>query len=181
MDSNLRRNLENIEEKLDSLNEGTNTNTSINFQRQELVNIQKQFAAAQSRLNGFHISNPDKEERIEESQEAIQGLAKRIETQITLLQGDKSEVEDKQRTIEKFRTKTTVLTQKKETALRHIRELGVLPDEAFERYQDFDSKQVFQILTEALTETAQSERKIKKILPREQESIRTIWKLYQSA
>jgi structural maintenance of chromosome 3 (chondroitin sulfate proteoglycan 6) len=79
---------------------------------------------------------------LDECQEAIQDLGKRIETQVNLQQSDRSDVENKQRSMDKFLTRKSVLIQKKETALRHIRELGVLPDEAFEKYQGFNSKQV---------------------------------------
>ncbi|KAI8916910.1 RecF/RecN/SMC [Entophlyctis helioformis] len=44
------------------------------------------------------------------------------------------------RKIEKFMSRKAVLVQQKEDALRHIRELGVLPEEAFEKYQTENSK-----------------------------------------
>jgi structural maintenance of chromosome 3 (chondroitin sulfate proteoglycan 6) len=37
---------------------------------------------------------------------------------------------------ERFATKRSLLLRKKEECLRNIRELGVLPEEAFEKYQD---------------------------------------------
>jgi structural maintenance of chromosome 3 (chondroitin sulfate proteoglycan 6) len=53
---------------------------------------------------------------------------------------DQTAVERQQRVMDKFLTKKALLMQKKETAVRHIRDLGVLPEEAFEKYQDADMR-----------------------------------------
>ncbi|KAJ3337112.1 Structural maintenance of chromosomes protein 3, partial [Kappamyces sp. JEL0680] len=44
--------------------------------------------------------------------------------------------------MDKFLARKSVLVQKKETALGHIRDLGVLPDEAFEKYSETEGKQL---------------------------------------
>jgi structural maintenance of chromosome 3 (chondroitin sulfate proteoglycan 6) len=48
--------------------------------------------------------------------------------------------------MDKFLTKKALLVQKKEAAVRHIRDLGVLPEEAFEKYQDFEMKNILRSL-----------------------------------
>lgn len=47
---------------------------------------------------------------------------------------DAREIERKQKGVEKYLSKKTLLQQKKEECTRSIRELGVLPEEAFEKY-----------------------------------------------
>lgn len=52
------------------------------------------------------------------------------------------ENDKRQRIMDKFMTKKSVLEQKKENALNHIRDLGVLPEEAFEKHEDTDEQSV---------------------------------------
>ncbi len=59
---------------------------------------------------------------------------------------DNLAVERQQRVMDKFLTKKALLLQKKETAVRHIRDLGVLPEEAFEKYQDVDMRNILKSL-----------------------------------
>ncbi len=65
-------------------------------------------------------------------------------------QGEQTEenlvVERQQRVMEKFLTKKSLLVQKKETAIRHIRELGVLPEEAFEKYLNASTQKLLKSL-----------------------------------
>lgn len=43
---------------------------------------------------------------------------------------------------EKYLAKKNLIVKKKDEAMRNIRELGALPEEAFEKYQDVSTKQV---------------------------------------
>lgn len=45
---------------------------------------------------------------------------------------------------EKYLSKKALLTKKKDETIQSIRELGVLPDEAFEKYKELNTKQVRQ-------------------------------------
>jgi len=44
---------------------------------------------------------------------------------------------------EKYLSKKSLITKKKDEAIRNIRDLGALPEEAFEKYQHMSMKQVF--------------------------------------
>jgi structural maintenance of chromosome 3 (chondroitin sulfate proteoglycan 6) len=43
---------------------------------------------------------------------------------------------------EKYLSKKSLISKKKEEAIRNIRDLGALPEEAFEKYQLMSMKQV---------------------------------------
>jgi structural maintenance of chromosome 3 (chondroitin sulfate proteoglycan 6) len=81
-------------------------------------------------------------ESSEELNESIAQIKARLEKTSIEQQKDETGVEKKQQSMEKFLARKAVLVQKKETALGHIRDLGVLPDEAFEKYSDVDGKQL---------------------------------------
>lgn len=48
---------------------------------------------------------------------------------------------------EKYLSKKSLITKKKDEAIRNIRDLGALPEEAFEKYQHMSMKQVFRSLS----------------------------------
>jgi structural maintenance of chromosome 3 (chondroitin sulfate proteoglycan 6) len=83
---------------------------------------------------------------IDDLNDAIETHISRIEKQKTQLAEENAIIEKQQLIMQKLLTKKALYSQKKETALAHIRNLGVLPEEAFEKYQDSSSKQVFEHL-----------------------------------
>ena len=52
------------------------------------------------------------------------------------------EMEAKQRVVEKHLVKRTRLLKKKDDAVKSIRDLGLLPEEAFEKYQNLPMQTV---------------------------------------
>lgn len=76
-----------------------------------------------------------------------------IEEQVQTLENVKADhakllrdIGQQQQVMEKFVTKKSVLEQKKDIALNNIRDLGVLPEEAFEKHQDTESNTVYYLL-----------------------------------
>lgn len=82
----------------------------------------------------------------EELEESISQLNSSLEKMQTDQQNDHLQVERKQRVMDKFLARKSVLMQKKETALGHIRDLGVLPEGAFDKYQDVEAKNLLSSL-----------------------------------
>ncbi|KAJ3077005.1 Structural maintenance of chromosomes protein 3, partial [Quaeritorhiza haematococci] len=54
---------------------------------------------------------------------------------------DQRSIHEQQRQLEKYLAKKALLLKKKEESIRNIRELGVLPEEAFEKYQNVKQTQ----------------------------------------
>lgn len=76
----------------------------------------------------------------EELESSISQLKQSLEKSQQEQQNDHLQVERKQRVMDKFLARKSVLMQKKETALGHIRDLGVLPEGAFDKFQDMEGK-----------------------------------------
>lgn len=76
------------------------------------------------------------ERNIEEKEGLLGSETGRLEKTLQEQAAHSRVIEQQQRVIEKFIGKKCVLIQKKEAAVDHIRDLGVLPEEAFEKYAD---------------------------------------------
>jgi structural maintenance of chromosome 3 (chondroitin sulfate proteoglycan 6) len=55
-------------------------------------------------------------------------------------------MEKQQQQTERFAAKRSLLLRKKEACVKRIRDLGVLPEEAFEKYQETASHEVSDII-----------------------------------
>ena len=150
--SNLSRSLADLDSQIHNLQEdGGSNDSSLNSHRNQLQLLEQNLANANDRLQGMvkipsNVRFLDVDAIAEELQSTISKLVKGIEVHQSELQLDQVNVERKQRSMEKYLARKAVLIQKKETALSHIRDLGVLPDEAFEKYKNTDGKILLQKL-----------------------------------
>lgn len=65
------------------------------------------------------------------------------ENTVVLLQEEQLVQSKQTRNLEKYSSKKALLTQKLEECETRIRDLGVIPDEAFEKYSAMSSKSVY--------------------------------------
>lgn len=79
---------------------------------------------------------------LEENEQQIQQQTVNFEKAKLDLAKVSREIEKRQRQMDKSITKKSLLEQKKEAALLHIRELGVLPEEAFAKHDDTEQETV---------------------------------------
>jgi structural maintenance of chromosome 3 (chondroitin sulfate proteoglycan 6) len=56
---------------------------------------------------------------------------------------DQRSIQDLQKNVERYLSKRSLLMQKREERAQKIRELGALPEGAFEAYQGYSSKKVY--------------------------------------
>ncbi|KAL2064697.1 hypothetical protein VTL71DRAFT_3835 [Oculimacula yallundae] len=132
---------ENLRMKLDQLNSqeidalaGGGSGALKEAQR-ELKRIQKAAAAVTSKLE-------DVESQIEEHEVKISNLAKERAVQVEQQSEIARIIEKAQKRMEKSVAKKALLTASAADCAKNIRDLGVLPDEAFEKYSDKDSKYI---------------------------------------
>ena len=132
---------ENLRMKLDQLNSQEIDTTSgggsgnLKVAQGELRRVQKTAAAVESKLQ-------DNEAQIEEAEMRILNLQKeksqRIEQQHEIARA----IEKHQKKMEKSVAKKALLTAQAAECAKNIRDLGVLPEEAFDKYAHVDSKTV---------------------------------------
>ncbi|CZS91393.1 related to SMC3-required for structural maintenance of chromosomes [Rhynchosporium agropyri] len=132
---------ENLRMKLDQLNSqeidaitGGGSGNLKEAQR-ELKRVQKAAAAVASKLE-------DVEGQIEEHESKISNLVKERASQVEQQSEIAKTIEKAQKRMEKSVAKRALLTSSAADCAKNIRDLGVLPDEAFEKYSDKDSKYI---------------------------------------
>ncbi|KAH7348804.1 putative chromosome segregation protein sudA [Rhexocercosporidium sp. MPI-PUGE-AT-0058] len=132
---------ENLRLKLDQLNSqeidaiaGGGSGNLKEAQR-ELKRVQKAAAAVAGKLE-------DVEAQIEETETKILSLDKERALQVEKQSETAKIIEKAQKRMEKSVAKKAILTSSAADCAKNIRDLGVLPDEAFEKYSDKDSKYI---------------------------------------
>lgn len=103
--------------------------------QRELKRVQKAATAVTSKLQ-------DAEAQIEEIEIKIANLAKEKAQQVEQQSEIAKTIEKAQKRMEKSVAKKALLTSSAADCAKNIRDLGVLPDEAFEKYSDKDSKYI---------------------------------------
>ncbi|OON23261.1 RecF/RecN/SMC protein [Opisthorchis viverrini] len=137
-------------------------------------------------------SEQDLQERLAEAEEELRGVERRIEAaqrtvdeveaRLTALLNEQQQLEtererkkqeekeyaeriqDDQQTLEKMQSKQSQLLKKKEENMKNIRDLGSLPANAFDKFQDKNMKQLFKLLEKANRELKQYSHVNKKAL-----------------
>jgi structural maintenance of chromosome 3 (chondroitin sulfate proteoglycan 6) len=132
---------ENLRMKLDQLNgqeiDSTAGSGSGNLKesQRELKRVQKAAAAVESKLE-------ENETQVDEAEQHIAGLQKQVSLKTEQQQELARAIEKHQKKMEKSVAKKALLTTSAAECAKNIRDLGVLPDEAFEKYANIDSKTV---------------------------------------
>ncbi|KAK2624652.1 hypothetical protein QTJ16_005845 [Diplocarpon rosae] len=131
---NLRRKLDQLNsQEIDATVEGGSGN--LKEAERELKRVQKTAETIESRLQ-------ETETQIEDAENNISSLVKE-KAQIVEQQFETAKaIEKAQKKMEKSVAKKALLTSSAAECAKNIRDLGVLPDEAFEKYADKDSKYI---------------------------------------
>ncbi|KAI9715312.1 MAG: Structural maintenance of chromosomes protein 3 [Chrysothrix sp. TS-e1954] len=139
---------ENLKPRLDQLksqehesSEGSSSSTKIKERQRELKQANKKLEDVEKRLRAVETE--------------IDGLNKELADQTDKRASKHSEQEDTARSIERFQKRTeksmakrSLLTEKAAEATRNIRDLGVLPEEAFDKYAKMSSEKAIKRLHE---------------------------------
>ncbi|KAJ3224845.1 Structural maintenance of chromosomes protein 3 [Clydaea vesicula] len=134
LNENLFRRRNDIQLKLASLNNVAST--------EEITARKREFDSVNNRV--FNINS-----RLEEIEKSVSALEKKISAKYSDLESNKNLQQDEKiglqkeaRTKEKYMSKKVVLINKKEECEMNIRELGLIPDEAFEKFKDLPNKKL---------------------------------------
>jgi len=132
---------ENLRLKLDNLNSqeidttANSSSGSLKESQRELKRVMKQAAAVEAKLQ-------DSETQIEEAEIKMARLEKEKGQREVQQQEIAKAIEKHQKKMEKSIQKKALLTQSAAECAKNIRDLGVLPEEAFERFANTDSNKV---------------------------------------
>ncbi|KAJ1922111.1 Structural maintenance of chromosomes protein 3 [Tieghemiomyces parasiticus] len=98
--------------------------------------------AAETELERLTEQIQDIEAQLEADTAAIGDLQQRLERARTDQQENSRRLENLQKNAEKYLSRRSLLLQRKEECMRNIRELGVLPEEAFNKYLDTSTQKL---------------------------------------
>ncbi|KAL3424950.1 RecF/RecN/SMC N terminal domain-containing protein [Phlyctema vagabunda] len=149
---------ENLRLKLDQLNNqefettGGSTNSSLNEAKRELKRITKTAQAIEVKLQENEVS-------IEEAETKIRRFEKRMSQQQEQQEEIARAIEKHQKRMEKSVAKKALLTGQLAECSKNIRDLGVLPEEAFEKFANADSK----VITSRLKKVNEALKKYKHV------------------
>ncbi|TPX67208.1 hypothetical protein SpCBS45565_g03913 [Spizellomyces sp. 'palustris'] len=133
LNTNLRRKRDDAVAQLDNASFEGEVGVQLRSRQQELATVEKAIERAARRLEEIEA---EMEEQTAMLQEQTQGL----ETARTEQQQERRVLERQRIVVEKYISKKASLLKRKEECIKNIRDLGVLPEEAFEKYQNAPTK-----------------------------------------
>ncbi|KAK9764937.1 Structural maintenance of chromosomes protein 3 [Basidiobolus ranarum] len=135
---NLRRRHSELSVKIESM-VGGDSDQLLDTKRQQLISTRRNISEVTSRLEEIEKELDD---LISETRE----LGGKLENSKSEQLEHARSIQRQQKNVEKYLSKRTLLLQKKEECTKNIRELGVLPEEAFEKYQETGSQKLLKKL-----------------------------------
>lgn len=162
------------------------SNGNLNEAKRELKNAQTTLTSVEAKLR-------ENDQQIDDTETKLGKLDKQKGTRETELQELAREIQKQQKRMEKGIQKRALLTTRATECAKNIRDLGVLPEEAFEKYERLESKSVCTLanwykknsilLTKILDwhKTQEGQRCVEEVQAREQEGFRAIQQLHEPA
>lgn len=149
LNESLRRRQRELQAKLESLGETANGNDtsaeSLDARKRELRSLGTSIAAATKRSQGMRFHDfafirpyarqrTDADKDVEKLNTELQELRSSLERGQEQQSENSRSVTKLQKNTERYLAKKQMLTARKDECNRNIRDLGVLPEEAFEKY-----------------------------------------------
>ncbi|XP_042289856.1 structural maintenance of chromosomes protein 3 [Thunnus albacares] len=144
LNENLRKRLDQVEQELNELRE-TEGGTVLTATTSELDGINKRVKDTLSR-------SEDLDSMIDKTEAEIKDHIKSMERWKNIEKEQNDAINHDTKELEKMTNRQGMLLKKKEECMKKIRELGSLPQEAFEKYQTLTLKQLFRKLEQCNTE-----------------------------
>ncbi|EGW10414.1 Structural maintenance of chromosomes protein 3 [Cricetulus griseus] len=144
LNENLRKRLDQVEQELNELRE-TEGGTVLTATTSELEAINK-------RVKDTMARSEDLDNSIDKTEAGIKELQKSMERWKNMEKEHMDAINHDTKELEKMTNRQGMLLKKKEECMKKIRELGSLPQEAFEKYQTLSLKQLFRKLEQCNTE-----------------------------
>ncbi|KAH6907637.1 RecF/RecN/SMC [Coprinopsis sp. MPI-PUGE-AT-0042] len=125
----LRRRREDIQARLDALGEEDDDNSSDDLEKyqRELSKLNSSIQTLQKKVSSIEKESENATNKIQE----LRGDLEKVQTQQA---EDSRTMSKQQKTTERYLAKRQMLSTRKDECNRNIRDLGVLPEEAFEKY-----------------------------------------------
>ncbi|KAK7110449.1 structural maintenance of chromosomes protein 3-like [Littorina saxatilis] len=141
----------NLVKKRDRL-KGDVQEASLEEKNRKLDKLREDLTSVDQRLSEMKGQNKDSDSEIDK----LNKQQKQKQTEMEHWKGQEREIQEKiqedAKDLEKMTNKQSLLLKKKEDCMRKIRELGSLPSDAFEKYQNLSLKQLFKKLEQCNTE-----------------------------
>uniref|UniRef100_A0A672HGD2 SMC hinge domain-containing protein n=1 Tax=Salarias fasciatus TaxID=181472 RepID=A0A672HGD2_SALFA len=144
LNENLRKRLDQVEQELNELRE-TEGGTVLTATTSELDGINKRVKETLAR-------SEDLDSLIDKTEGEIKDHIKSMERWKNIEKEQNDAINHDTKELEKMTNRQGMLLKKKEECMKKIRELGSLPQEAFEKYQTLTLKQLFRKLEQCNTE-----------------------------
>ncbi|CAH2322529.1 structural maintenance of chromosomes 3 [Pelobates cultripes] len=144
LNENLRKRLDQVEQELNELRE-TEGGTVLTATTSELEAINKRVKETLARSEGLDIT-------IDKTEVESKDLVKSMDRWKNMEKEHMDAINHDTKELEKMTNRQGMLLKKKEECMKKIRELGSLPQEAFEKYQTLSLKQLFRKLEQCNTE-----------------------------
>ncbi|KAG0254731.1 Structural maintenance of chromosomes protein 3, partial [Actinomortierella ambigua] len=151
LDSNLRPRLEELRAKLEGLHHhhpsrhhdhsrgGSVAEDDVDKRKRDLAATVRSMEAVRTRMAEIEREQESLEKRVVEKQGQVEALQ-------TTRQDEARQLQRLQKEGERYVSRRHLLLRKKEECTKSIRELGVLPEEAFEKYQRMEGSKLVKLL-----------------------------------
>ncbi|XP_046369014.1 structural maintenance of chromosomes protein 3-like [Haliotis rufescens] len=120
--------------------------TSTEDRTQRLDNLQGDLQSVDDRISELKKTSKDLDDQLDRFNKEQKELQSNLEYWKGQEKEYQEKISDDAKDLEKMTNKQSLLLKKKEDCMRKIRELGSLPSDAFEKYQDLSMKQLFKKL-----------------------------------
>ncbi|KAI7823212.1 chromosome segregation protein sudA [Gamsiella multidivaricata] len=131
--SNLRPRMDELRDKIE--NSAALSDDDLEKRRRDLESVMKSIEEITSRTQEI-------DDELEETGKGLTEKESRLEKLKTDQQEDSRQVRKTQKDAEKYVSRRNLLVRKKEDCTKNIRDLGVLPEEAFEKYKSTPSERL---------------------------------------
>ncbi|GIY08074.1 structural maintenance of chromosomes protein 3 [Caerostris darwini] len=138
LNNNLYRRKEELEAALQEI--------SVEDRRRKLDNSNAELTAISNRINDVNKNVKDLEQKFEKFNSEQKNTQKELEHWKAQERDFQERINEDAKDLEKMTSKQSLLLKKKEEFTRKIRELGSLPSDAFEKYQNLSYKQLYKKL-----------------------------------
>ncbi|KAA8893730.1 RecF/RecN/SMC [Sphaerosporella brunnea] len=110
--------------------------------RGDLEDVKRELESVEKRLRDVKSKLEEVDKKLSKAKEELDALEKKKTKWQAEQQLEQHNIEKQKKRIEKSMTKRALLQEKAAECSRNIRDLGVLPDEAFEKYENVNSNRV---------------------------------------
>ncbi|KAJ3293346.1 Structural maintenance of chromosomes protein 3 [Borealophlyctis nickersoniae] len=135
LNENLRRRRNELSAELESMMSEGQANLQLQGRRQELLNVERAIETAVEKITTIDEELDEASATIRERNQSLEkAQAEQVEAQ--------KDMQKQQRVVEHYLVKRSRMLEKKEMSVKSIRDLGLLPDGAFDKYKNTSTKKL---------------------------------------